>query len=261
MTEITPVEAPVTEPAVADVTPEAPEAPEAPADPAYDWSDSDVQTRAQEALAHIERWGSPEDVSRAVEIDKALQTEAGVTSLFVQAGRSLGLSDAQLDALFAPASPVVTEPVEEEDPDRVLTMKEARELFAKELATQQTQTAEQAAQTQRETLAQSTLAETFTTLGVTDEVEKQALLAAADKFHDGSLDPERIRASLRKGFAELERVANARRETYLRGKLEGAAALPSSIGAASPGSVSLPEPQTVAEALVRARKQLGLSAQ
>lgn len=245
VTEPAPVETPATEPAVVE-----------PVAPVYDWADESIQTRAAEALTHLEKWGSPDDVNRALEIDRALKTEEGITGLFVQAGRALGLTPEQMDALFAPAETAPAE-VEEVDPDRVLTWKEAQELFQKQLAEAQTKTTAEQAQERQVEVARTTVNETLAALGVTEQAEVEAVLAAGQRhLADGDFDPAHITAAVRKGFADYEKAARARAEKYLQGKITNAQTLPGSIGANPPGGVELPEPQNVDEAKARARARL-----
>lgn len=227
--------------------------------PTYDWADADLQTRASEALTHLEKWGSPDDVNRALEIDRALRTEEGVTSLFVQAGRSLGLSPEQLDALFAPAEVAPAETQEEVDPERVLTWKEAQELFQEQFKAAQTSTAAQQQEERQVEVARTAVSSTLTELGLTDQAEIDAVLAAGQRhLPDGDFDPDHIKAALRKGFTDYETAVKARATKYLGTKIEQAQTLPGSIGASPPGGVTLPPPQNVEEGKARARKRLGL---
>ncbi len=237
------VDAPVVEAPVG--TPQVVE----PVEEAVDWTNAEQQTRAAEALARVEKYGSPEEVEQAIAIRKALQTEEGITALFEKAGAALGIPAEKLAALFGAGEPLV----EAEDEDRVLTYREFKEQMEKQVTAplaQREAAAQQAAAT-------ATVNGILGELGVTDDAEVRAVLAAGQKFiADGDFDPEHIKTAVRKGYAEYERAAKARFVKYVADKVKDGKELPGSIGAGSPGGVTLTEPQTVEEGIKRARARL-----
>lgn len=223
--------------------------------PAFDWADEALQTRAQEAISHLEKWGDPTAVEQALAIQAALNTEEGITQLFVQAGRSLGLGQDKLEALFG--EEVAAEETEEIDEDRVLTVKEARELFAKETAEAQRKSSSQREVEAAQATAQAAVTSTLSDLKITDPAEINAVLTLGQQFlADDDVDPEHVKAAVRKGWAEYERVVKERAKKYVTGKVENAAKLPGSIGGAAPGGDDLPEPKSVEEAKQRVRAAL-----
>ena len=202
-----------------------------------------------------EAYGGKDAVEAAISWHKAAQTEDGVTQLFIEAGRSLGLSMEQMEALFPdPATPGVMPQGTEEDPDRPLTAKEVRELMDKEIRKPLE------AQRQEATFAaaRQTISETFKSLGVEDTATQQAILRLGDQHLDANdLSPTAVADAVRKGHESFQSLVAANAQGYLKKKQEQAEATPKSpAGGASAGSTTQPEPQNVAEAIARVRAQL-----
>lgn len=218
-----------------------------------DWADEAQQAKAVAALERVARYGDEATVEQAIAIQAALQTEEGVRTLFEKAGQALGVTAEKLASLFA----VDTTPeADEDDPDRVMTYREFKELMEKEV----TGPAAQRAQEAQHATATATVNATLATLGVTDAAEVRAVLAAGQQFiKDGDFDPAHIKEAVEKGFAEYERAAKARFTDYVAKKVADKKALPGSIGGNSPGGDALPEPTSLAEAKKRAREALGIS--
>lgn len=215
--------------------------------PAVDWTNAEQQTRAAEALERLAKWGDPTGVDQALAIQHALTTEEGITALFEKAGAALGVSADKLAALFG------VEEVEPEDEDRPLTVREMKELMAKEV----TGPAAQREQAARDATASATVQSVLGELKVTDDAEVRAVLAAGQRYlEDGDFDPDHIKAAVRKGYADYERAAKARFVAYVGKKVQDAKDLPGSIGGNSPGGETLPEPKNVDEAMARARARL-----
>jgi len=218
-----------------------------------DWADEAQQARAIAALDRLERYGDEATVEQAIAIQAALQTEEGVRTLFEKAGQALGVNADQLAALFDVAPP--TEVVDD-DPDRVMTYREFKELMEKEV----TGPAAQRAQDALHATATATVNSALATLGVTDPAEVRAVLAAGQQYiKDGDFDPAHIKEAVEKGFAEYERTAKARFNAYVGKKVADKKTLPGSIGGNSPGGEAMPEPTSLAEAKKRAREAMGIN--
>ena len=219
----------------------------------FDWEDEAIRQRAIEALQFSEKYSSQaSDIERALQLDAALKTEDGITQLFLQAGKALGFGPDELEKVLFPGE-APAEEVEEEDEDRVLTLREAKELLAKQVF----QPAAEAERVARESAARDAINSTLADLKITDEVERQAVLAMADQhIAPNDLSPESVRAAIRKAYTAYEAAAKARAEEYIRAKLKDQAKVPGSISGKSAGGDELPEPQNVEEARARVRARL-----
>lgn len=214
--------------------------------------------KARDLSQGVESLGVPlTEAQAAVELSKRLQTDDGVIQMFIETGQALGLGFAQLEAMFAESDAATAATAAETGPadDDVVTWKEARELLQKEILEPQQRAAEQAALTQ----ARATIDATFTDLGVTDETDRQAILALGQNhIKDGDFDPEHVRAAVRKGHELLEVRKTAAKEAYLAEKLASGEAIPTSTSAAGAagGQEPPPPPQNMDDAKARARAQL-----
>lgn len=242
-------------------TAETPAVETQPEPPALNWEDEDIRTRAAEALSHIEKWGDPTEVERAIAIDQALRTEEGVTALLYEAGKALGISEDSIKALFGgteEAAPAEEAPAEPAD-DETLTWGEAKRLMEEQMERLLTEKVEKPRQEQEQQRAvaaasdavKSTLAE----LGVKDDAEVRSVLAQAQAFvGEDELDPDKLKAAVRKGFEEHKSIVQKRSRDYIEGKKTVKETVPSSIKGTAPGGEALPEPKDLAEAKARARK-------
>ena len=212
----------------------------------------DPVAAAETTADPYEAYGGKDAVEAAISWHKAAQTEDGVTQLFIEAGRSLGLSMEQMEALFP--DPAAQGQGTEEDQDRPLTAKEVRELMDKEIRKPLE------AQRQEATFAaaRQTISETFKSLGVEDTATQQAILRLGDQHLDANdLSPTAVADAVRKGHESFQALVEANAQGYLKKKQEQAEATPKSpAGGASAGSTTQPEPQNVAEAIARVRAQL-----
>lgn len=265
--EITTTEPVVETPAV-ETTPVVEETPAA---PVYDWADESIQQRAAEALQRLETWGDPTSVDKALEIQRALATEDGLTQLFVEAGKALGVGVDKLQGLFAveaPAAPTAPAVEEEEDPDRILTAAEARAMAQKEFdrlfGERQAQSQQQAEQERAVAAVRGAIDSTLSDLKVDPKNEgvTRAVLALADSHLTSPADqmnPEKVKAAIRKGYAEYQQQVEAAAKAYIESKAAQHEQLPSSIGGSNTaGSEGTPEPKNVAEGIIAARRRLGL---
>lgn len=197
------------------------------------------------------------EAKAALELTKRLQTDDGVIQMFIETGQALGLGFAELEAMFAKSDAETAAAVAEGAPadDDVLTWKEARELLQKEVLEPQQRAAQQAAIAQ----AHSAIDSTFKDLNVTDETDRQAILALGQAhIQDGDFDPEHVRAAVRKGYELYEVRKTVAKEAYLAEKLAAGEGVPTNTGAAGApgGQEPPPPPQSMDEAKARARAQL-----
>lgn len=214
--------------------------------------------KARDLSQDVEKLGVPlTEAQAAVELTKRLQTDDGVIQMFIETGQALGLGFAQLEAMFKESDEATATAAAETGPadDDVLTWAEARALLQKEVLEPQQRAAEQAALAS----ARSTIDATFTDLGVTDETDRQAILALGQShIQDGDFDPEHVRAAVRKGYELLEVRKTAAKEAYLAEKLAAGEGVPTNTGAAGApgGQEPPPAPKDMDEAKARARAQL-----
>lgn len=214
--------------------------------------------KARDLSQDVEKLGVPlTEAQAAVELTKRLQTDDGVIQMFIETGQALGLGFAELEAMFAKSDEATATAAAEGAPadDDVLTWKEARELLQKEVLEPQQRAAQQAAIAQ----AHSAIDSTFKDLNVTDETDRQAILALGQAhIQDGDFDPEHVRAAVRKGYELLEVRKTAAKEAYLAEKLAAGEGVPTNTGAAGApgGQEPPPPPQNMDDAKARARAQL-----
>ena len=211
-----------------------PAAPEAGADPFADFGGRDV-------------------VEQAIRVHQLTQSDEGVVQLFIEAGRSLGLSFDQMEALFrGEALPAA----EEEDLDRPITARELREMEEQRAAQAAAARTQEAAAT-----AQRAIQSTVTELGLTmEDPATKLILQYGDKHFDrNDLSPEAVRNAVLRGHAEYQADLDKQARAYLAKKREKAGAVPSApAGASAPSGESMPEPKDSAEAAARVRKMLGI---
>lgn len=200
------------------------------------------------------------DAARAaMEWQQSLQTDEGVVSMFIEAGRALGLGLSELESLFgneqstAPESGVTD--LSQMNDDDVLTVAQMKALLQEQIIAPQ----QEQAQAQAIAAATAAVDETLAALGYEKGDDRiETLLRIGEKFlpEDKGMDPEAIRTAVRRAHEELEALVARQAEQYIAGKRETKDKVPSSVGAASPGSQPLPEAQNVEEAKARVRARL-----
>lgn len=213
--------------------------------------------------AQVQEWGGVDKLQEAVEVHKALYDADpnGRVDLFVELGKSFGLGTDKLEQLFAtdePAAAGAGTEVEEEDEDRVLTLKEARELLAKEVIEPQRAQLEAQSRAAGEAAFASTMAE----LGVTDPAQQQVIA----QFGDSALAPagefptaDEIASAIKAGYAKWEQVVEEQSKKYIADKRRAAETTPGPLGSGgSPGGEAPPDPTSLEEAKRRVRESLGL---
>lgn len=215
--------------------------------------------------ARVDEWGGETSIAEALAIREALSTREGVTELFRQASVLLGVEAAKelLGIESAPAEPAgEAEPTIDEllaDPERVLTAGELQRILAHERQQAQTQT-----QAQRQAQAViSSIESTFEDLKIEAEDDRIAILTLADSLvpADRQSDPAAVAQGIRTAHAKYQDKVKAAAEAIVAQRAAAHDALPTPLpaGGSGGGEPVVGEPQTLAEAKERARKQMGLS--
>lgn len=222
--------------------------------------------KARDSVTQLDEFGGVDAVRAAVELHQSLQTDDGVVSMFIEAGRALGLGVDQLEALFgesAAESGTEQSALDGLNDEDEISVKDARALIAAEVerAIQSKVVAPQAEQEYAEAVqtAQRTVRDTVAELKIADE-DVDGVLSAGQKYlKDGDLDPANIAAAVRRGHEDYEKALAQRAEKRLQAKAKVKETVPSSTGASTPGGTALPEPQNSEEAKKRARQRLRLA--
>lgn len=230
-----------------------------PAESPVSESETAESTEAEAPSDPYESYGGKDRVEAAIRLHDASQTEDGVIQLFLEAGRSLGIGNREIEALFTgqTPAPATAEPEEEEDPDRPLTVKEFQEAQAK-------RDSERAAETHQTAIAaaKETVHKTVESLGLTmDDPSTEAILRLGDKYLTrGSTDSKAVAEAVRRGHADYAALVEKESKAYLEKKKAAASNVPTSpSGASAPATAAPEEPKNTAEAIKIARKRLGIS--
>lgn len=199
------------------------------------------------------------EAKTALDFHKHIQTEEGAMESFFQLGRAFGLGVKEIEALFT-GTPVAQEPATPAAPvpadDDWMTyaqFKAAMEAqvgpITQTLAQQQQQAVEQA--------ARGAVDATLKELGIADEATKAAILQIGDRYLGDDLSPHNVAAAVRKGHADFTALVESELKRRTQGKVETAARVPSApAGGGAPASEPEAEPQSVKEAIARARSRL-----
>lgn len=240
-----------------DTTPvEAPEAPEG-TEPV----DEVTEPAATEAPADpFADFGGKDEVEAAMRLWQATQTDDGLVSVFLEAGRNIGLSLDDMQKLFQ-AGAGEQAPEEEIDLDEPVTR---RELMEEQQRREQAAIQKEAERIHAEarTAVDSTMAE----LGITKEADpdgkiRALVLTLGEKhFDQKNISAESAATAVRAGFSEYQALIEAQSQQYLKAKAEAAETVPQAPSGAGPTATPPePEPQNVAEAARIVRRRLGLS--
>lgn len=236
-----PVDAPPVEPVLEGAPPIETQAP--------------VETQAPEDP--FAAYGGKDTIEAAHRLYEATRSEDGVVDLFIEAGKSLGLSMKDLQALFGNGAPAPEgEQGPEFDPDEPLTIGQFQELQRKQ--------AEEQAQREQARIRQ--VAESAVTSALKEldldpaSPTTRTILGLADPHVKGDYgNPEAVAAAVRQGHSEFQAQVQAEHERYLKTKAAQAQAVPQAPAGSSAAEAQEPEPKDVAEAIKRTRRQLGLS--
>lgn len=226
-------EPPETLPEVTE-TPETPETP-APEDP-------------------YSEFGGRETIEAAHRLYEATRTEQGVIDLFIEAGKSLGLSLQQMQALFGATEETPEETV---DPDEPLTIGQFQELQRK----QAEEAAAREAEKVRET-ARRAVTKTVAALGLKpgDPVTQTILQLADQHVGNNYGDFDAVAKAVRQGHADFQAIVEQEKQKALTTKHALAQTVPQApAGGAPAADPGEPEPRDVAEAIKQVRKKLGLA--
>lgn len=223
---------------------------------------ADDATEAEQVTdwsSRIAEWGGEESVADAIALQNALRTREGVEELARQALNALGVGNDKIASLFGSEDATSDVSVDDllADPDRVLTAAEISKLLDE-------REAQRLEALSSERMAMEVVRhtnDTFAALGVTDESDKDVLIALADKIiGDGPMDGASIKSAITKAHAQFTERVKANASAIVSAKHTAQAGLPKPLPAsgASAGADKLTEPATVAEAIERTRKQLGI---
>jgi hypothetical protein len=259
VSDVSAADAPVADAPVVDAPVEsAPEAPtfEAPAEGVPAVENAEPTAPVEEAPAApavadpYEEFGGRQEVERALRMYQHAQTDDGVVDLFLEAGRSLGLSHEAMQTLF---NDLAGEAPEAPDPDEPLTRGE----FQAELERRQQAAAAAEAQRVRAT-AEAAVQQELTALGLkVDDPQTQVILTLGDRHLKGKTDAESIRAAVRAGHADFQAQVETEAKRYLQTKQQQAASVPSApAGSGAPAEPPPAEPRDVAEAIKAVRRRL-----
>lgn len=248
----------VSEVSLADVTfEESTPEPEAPAFEAEAPAAGVPETPEPEAEADpFQDFGGRESVEAAMRLYQTAQTEDGVIQLWIEAGRTLGLTVEQMQRLWdeAPA-PGAEQP--EFDPDEPLTKAEWLE-FQRQQQEAQQRAAWEYQQAQARAAATQTLHATIQELGLDmNDPATKDILAFGDRYFDRqNMNPENVREAVRRGHADYQAAIQRAQQQYVQQKKN--TKVPSSpSGASAPSTPPPDEPQNVAEAIKRFREKFG----
>lgn len=207
----------------------------------------------------VQGWEVPiETLPEAVALYKGLQSEEGIIDNFVVLGQKLGFGIKELERLFAdePIVPVQTAPVtspvpvttEPEDPERLLSAHEVKQMLEQERAyaesrinefTQQQEASKQQAFQARQQQTFSVIGNWFKANEIHDENAQAIIARLGEKTIDptaDSYDPQVAIAALERGKEAYEQFVDTQAEARLRKKALVTVAQPTAVGGASAGS-------------------------
>lgn len=195
----------------------------------------------------------------AMDFHKHIQTEEGAMESFFQLGRAFGLGVKEIEALFtgeavpaAPAAPAAPVP----DDDDLMTYAQFKAAMEAQVGPI-TQTLAQQQQQAVEFAARGAVDSTIKELGIADEATKAAILQLGDRYLGDDLSPHNVAAAVRKGHADFTALVESELKRRTTSKVETAARVPSApAGGGAPATQPDAEPQSVKEAIARARQRL-----
>jgi hypothetical protein len=230
---------------------------------------------SQPADDPFQEWGGRQNVEDAMGLMKAFESDGGVTALAVEALRAKGFDAADIHAFLSGEWVPGREVEEKADPfegiadDDILTGADFKRLLGELLHEVDDrlepvyQTQEEMEQAGRQHQADLAVAGTLQTLGVTDERKRMAVLKLAEQHLDPEdWDPRNIAAAVQAGYADLVALTEGEKQQYVGEKRRNRDTLPRGLGGSSSvaggGDAPEAEPKDLKEAILRARKSLGL---
>ena len=215
-----------------------------------------TQEQAQVEIDPFQDFGGRQNVEQALKLWEAVATEDGVVQVFIEAGRSLGLTPEQMQGLFGEV-----QEIEQPDPDAPLTRAEWEAWQRQQQEAVQVQQYQQAVQQVRAEASQA-VHKAVGEIGLDMEnPATQYVLQLGDKYLDKSTppSPEAVRNAVQRGWADYQVLTQQAQQQYVNTKRTQAASVPGApSGASAPSSSADPEPKNVAEASERFWKSLGL---
>lgn len=176
-----------------------------------------------------------------------------------------GATPAAAQAAVEQAQPEA-DPFDAMNDDDVLTVADARAQFERMLEkrfdSEREQAAGQAAHQQRTAAADAAVTNALEAKGLKPGAKNTvAVITLAQQYvSPDEWDPQRLAQAVNQGYAQWQSIIEEERKNYLGEKAATAEAQPSHLGGSSPAGESQPEPQSVEEAIARARKYLASQA-
>lgn len=251
---------PVTDPApeIVEGGEEAPPTGEAPP--------STTTEEAPDWGTRITEWGGEERIGDALAIYESLATDEGITSLFIEAGRSLGLGDEAIRGLFGQGAEPAPGP-DDDDLDTVLTKREALELLEQKVLEPQAEAARREAEEAHAEHVRSTIHSTLDALEVVDDDDiRMSVLQISNRFLPTDRDPTDadIEKAIKQGVETFQAKIGEEAAKRLAEKREVRDAQPKVVTGGGGGAGEPVEPPTfekfgsnvLDEAIKRARKQI-----
>lgn len=199
----------------------------------------------------ITEWGGEDNVKAAVSLAEGLKTPEGISNLFVETGRALGLSFDQLETLFAAEE--AKGKGEEQDPNAPVTFEQLQSLLEKEVKGPQREQLEVAMQANARVVIDTEVERLKL-----DADEVSTVLEMGSKYlNDGDYDPAAIRSAVNKGYQDYEKLIQTKAEKYLKTKeSDRDKSVKPLAGGGTGGGEALAPPKDMEEAKARVRAKL-----
>lgn len=215
------------------------------------------RTKARDLESFMESSGGRERLERLVE---ATTTEEGVFSLFVEAGKKLGLGINELQSLFAGGAGDDEDEDDDDTDDKPLTRRELEQLLEQKLEQEVRRPLTQQRQEQAIAEGERAVVQTLDQLGVTDDDDRRLIMRLAEDFAppDGdprAYDPRVLAESIRKAHEHFETLQSRYGERYVQRKRQTTTNPLTGGGGGSPTMVLPKEPKNVQEAIDMIRHQ------
>lgn len=214
--------------------------------------------RARDLNQKVEQWGGEDRVAEALKLQALLDTDDGVTALFLEAGQALGLNASQIEALFHPETQLTPEQREaqEAELDQVVTVRDAQKMVEDALRERVLQPQQEREAAELRARTNDIIETELKTLGAAEDDWPLILKAGEKHIADGDFDPAHIRAAVRAGEADFKAAMQRAAAAYLQTKEGDANGTVAPVGGGSPGGEPPSEPQSVEEAKAIIRQQL-----
>lgn len=216
--------------------------------------ETETETQAPVVEDPFAEFGGREEIEKARRLYEAASTEEGVIQLWIEAGRTLGLTVEQMQGLFGAQA---QEP-DPEELERPVTVAELRELERQRQEQQSRVYYEQQQQAMR-AQAGAAVHEAVKEIGLpgVDDPTAQIVLRLGDQYLDKrNPTPEAVRNAVRRGYADYQAEIQRQAQEYTRKKVTQAASVPGApSGGQAPSTPPPAEPKNVEEAIQMFRER------